>query len=187
MSSSIEPTAPADPVAILRSRSYLRLLVLAAVLGLPISALAYGFLAVVDELQTLTYTDLPKTLGFHGTPPWWPLPLLGVSGLLVGLTIRHLPGNGGHEPAQGLSTSGAPDAVELPGILLAALATLALGASLGPEAPLIALGGGLAVWLVRLSRRDIPPQARTVIGAAGSFAAVSALLGSPLLGAFLLM
>lgn len=187
MSPSIEPTAPADPVAILRSRSYLRLLVLAAVLGLPISALAYGFLAVVDELQTLTYTDLPKTLGFHGTPPWWPLPLLGVSGLLVGLTIRHLPGNGGHEPAQGLSTSGAPDAVELPGILLAALATLALGASLGPEAPLIALGGGLAVWLVRLSRRDIPAQARTVIGAAGSFAAVSALLGSPLLGAFLLM
>jgi H+/Cl- antiporter ClcA len=178
---------PAHPVAILRSRSYLRLLVLAAVLGLPISALAYGFLVVVDELKSLTYHDLPRALGFDGTPVWWPLPLLGVSGLLVGLTIRHLPGTGGHEPADGMSTSGAPDAVELPGVLLAALATLALGASLGPEAPLITLGGGLAVWVVRLSRREVPAQARTVVGAAGSFAAVSALLGSPLLGAFLLM
>ena len=180
-------TSPPNPPDTLQSRGYLRLLVLAAVLGLPISALSYGFLAVVDKLQSLTYTDLPKALGFDGTPPWWPLPLLGVAGVLVGLAISHLPGTAGHEPAEGMSTSGAPASAELPGIFLAALVSLALGAVLGPEAPLITLGSGLAVWTVRLSRRDIPAQARTVIGAAGSFAAVSTLLGSPLLGAFLLM
>lgn len=36
-------------------------------------------------------------------------------------------------------------------------------------------------------RRDPPEQMSAVLGAAGSFAAVSSLLGSPLLGAFLLM
>jgi H+/Cl- antiporter ClcA len=41
-------------------------------------------------------------------------------------------------------------------VLLAALATLSLGVVLGPEAPLIALGGGLAVLAVRLARRDMP-------------------------------
>jgi len=58
---------------------------------------------------------------------------------------------------------------------------------LGPEAPLIALGGGLAICAVRLAKRDAPAQARTTVAAAGSFAAVSALFGSPLAAAFLLM
>ncbi len=179
--------APPHPLDVLRSRGYLLLLLLAVALGIPISALAYGFLALVDELQKLAYTDLPKALGFDGTPPWWPLPLLGVGGLLVGLVIRFLPGTGGHEPSEGMVTSGAPAAAELPGIFLAALATLVCGAVLGPEAPLIALGGGLALWLARLPGREIPPGEQGVIGAAGSFAAISTLLGSPLLGAFLLM
>jgi hypothetical protein len=64
---------------------------------------------------------------------------------------------------------------------------LALGAVIGPEAPLIAIGGGLAAGAVRLAKRDAPPQAIQVVGAAGGFAAVSTLLGSPLSGAFLLM
>ncbi|MFB7310202.1 chloride channel protein [Streptomyces sp. NPDC056192] len=180
-------TAPPDPFAIVRTRGYTGLLVVAALLGVPISAAAFGFLALTHELQSLTYSDLPRALGFHSTPTWWPVPLLVVAGLLVGLTIRYLPGTGGHRPAEGMKTTGAPTAVELPGIVIAALASLGIGAVLGPEAPLIALGGGLAVWTVRLVKRDIRPNASAVVGAAGSFAAVSALLGSPLLGAFLLM
>jgi H+/Cl- antiporter ClcA len=58
---------------------------------------------------------------------------------------------------------------------------------LGPEAPLIAIGGGLAALTVRLVRKDAPPAAVTVMASAGSFAAISTLLGSPLLGAFLIM
>jgi hypothetical protein len=52
---------------------------------------------------------------------------------------------------------------------------------------MIALGGGLGVLAVRLVKRDAPPRTATVMAAAGSFAAISTLLGSPLLGAFLLM
>ncbi len=71
--------------------------------------------------------------------------------------------------------------------MLAAFATLSLGVVLGPEAPLIALGGGLGVIAVRLAKRDAPARTQTVVAAAGSFAAIATLLGSPLTGAFLLM
>jgi H+/Cl- antiporter ClcA len=179
---------PPDPLALLRSRSYIALLVLAAIIGVPISAAAYFFLALVSKLQGWVFTDLPKGLGFHGEPLWWPIPPLVLAGVLVALTIRYLPGKGGHSPADGFKVGGGPPVpAELPGIVLAALATLSLGVVLGPEAPLIALGGGLGVLAVRLVKRDAPPRTATVVAAAGSFAAVSTLLGSPLLGAFLLM
>ena len=182
------PDPPLDPLALLRSRSYVALLVLAAIIGVPVSAAAYFFLALVSKMQGWIFTDLPKGLGFHGEPLWWPIPPLVLAGVLVALTIRYLPGTGGHSPADGFKMGEGPAApIELPGIVLAALATLCLGVVLGPEAPLIALGGGLGVLAVRLVKRDAPPRTATVVAAAGSFAAVSALFGSPLLAAFLLM
>lgn len=181
-------TAPADPQALVRSRAYLVLLVLAAAIGVPVSAVAWGFLALVSKLQGWIFTDLPHGLGFHQEPMWWPLPPLALAGLLTALAIRYLPGTGGHSPADGFNASaGAPGPAELPGVIVAALATLSLGAVLGPEAPLIAIGGGLGVCAVRLARRDAPARTRAVVAAAASFAAISTLLGSPLVGAFLLM
>jgi chloride channel protein, CIC family len=176
-----------DPLALLRSRSYVQLLVLAALIGIPVSSAAYGFLKVVAWLQEAMFTDLPEGLGFDAPPTWWPLPLLALSGLLVALAIRHLPGTGGHSPADGFKPAGAVPPAELPGVLLAALATLSFGVVLGPEAPLILMGSGLGVLAVHLAARDAPDQAATVVAAAGSFAAISSLLGSPILGAFLLL
>jgi chloride channel protein, CIC family len=178
---------PADPTDQLRSLAYLRLLLLAAVVGAPISAAAYYFLHLINGIQRWVYADLPRALGFTQTPLWWPLPLLGIAGVLVGLMIRHFPGGGGHSPLDGFSGGHTPRPADLPGILLAAITSLGLGAVLGPEAPLIALGGGLAVLAVRLTRREVPDRVAAVVASAGSFAAISALLGSPLLGAFLLM
>ncbi|MBV9207952.1 MAG: chloride channel protein [Actinobacteria bacterium] len=180
-------TKPADPLALLRSRRYVALLVLAAILGVPIAAIAYFFLKLVAVLQRAVFTQLPSGLGFHGEPLWWPLLPLALAGVLVGLTIRYLPGRGGHSPADGFHAGGVITPAEIPGVFLAALATLALGAVLGPEAPLIALGGGLAVLAVRFRQRDLPAQTLAVVGAAGSFAAIATLFGSPLLAAFLLM
>jgi H+/Cl- antiporter ClcA len=181
-------TTPADPLALLRTRGYLVLLALAAIIGAPISAAAYFFLALVTKLQGWIFTDLPGGLGFAGEPLWWPVPPLVLAGVLVSLAIRYLPGTGGHSPAEGFKAGeGAPAPIELPGVVLAALATLSLGVVLGPEAPLIAIGGGLGVCAVRLVKRDAPATTSAVIAAAGSFAAISTLLGSPLLGAFLLM
>jgi H+/Cl- antiporter ClcA len=159
----------------------------AAALGVPVSFVAWGFLALVSKLQHWLFTSLPSGLGLGSGPAWWPFPMLAVGGLLVALSIRYLPGTGGHSPADGLQVGGGVRARELPGIALAALATLSFGASLGPEAPLIALGGGLAAWAVSRARAGSAPQVQVVIAAAGSFAAISTLLGNPIVGAFLLM
>ena len=176
-----------DPLQLLRSRRYVQLLVLAALRGVPVSAAAYGFLKLIAWLQEALFTDLPEGLGFDAPPTWWPLPILTLSGLLTALAIRHLPGTGGHSPADGFKTTGALPPRELPGVLLAALATLSFGVVVGPEAPLILIGSGLGVLAVRLAKKDAPDQAATVVAAAGSFAAISSLLGSPIVGAFLLL
>ena len=178
-----------DPKQVVRSKAYLSALVLAGILGIPISAMAYGFLTLVSKIQTYVFTDLPaQVIGGAAPPAWWPVPWLVLCGLLTGLTIQYLPGNAGHSPAFGFKAGGGPPlGSDLIGVFLAALTTLAFGAVLGPEAPLIALGGGLAALAVHLANKEAPPLAMTVMASAGSFAAVSTLLGSPILGAFLIM
>ena len=89
----------------MRSPGDLRLLVLAAVIGAPIAATAHGFLWLVDELQDWSHGPA-SDLGFDRQPTWWPLPLLALAGLLVGLTIRYLL-EGGESPADGF-TPGRP-------------------------------------------------------------------------------
>src|SRR3954451_2878327 len=58
------PAAAPDPQALLRSRSYIQILILAALAGLPISAAAYGFLVLVDHLQKWLFEDLPESLDY---------------------------------------------------------------------------------------------------------------------------
>ncbi len=186
MSAPLDPST-VDVPTLLRSRQYLVLLVLAGLIGVPISAVAYLFLKLVDESQTWVFSTLPSDLGFHPVPMWWPILPTVVAGVVVSLAIAYLPGHGGHEPADGFQAGGTPEPSWVPGVFLAALATLALGIVLGPEAPLILIGGGLGVLAVHLAARQAPPMTATVMAAAGSFAAISTLLGSPLLGAFLLL
>ena len=180
-------TTPPDGLAVMRSKAYLGVLVLAVVLGVPIAALAYGFLKLTALVQQWAFTDLPRALGQSEAPSWWPLLPLAASGLLTGLSIRLLPGHGGESPAAGFSGPGITPRAMLPGIFCAALAGIGLGAVIGPEMPLIALGGGLAYLAVTLVRRDLPRPAGALISATGSFAAISTLLGTPLAGAFLLL
>ena len=151
------PPAP-DPRALLRSPSYVVLLVLGAVVGAPIAAIAYFFLEAVGRTQRYLYESLPGDLGFDSAPWWWPLPLLVVGGLIVALAIQRLPGTGGHKPAEGFK-AGTTRPIELPGIAIAAFATLCCGAVLGPEAPLIAIGSGLGVLAVHLVKKDAPEMA----------------------------
>jgi len=181
-----QPAAP-DPLEVVKSKEYARGLVLAALIALPVAAVAYGFLVLVDWLQEALFTDLPEGLGFESTPIWWSIPLLATSGLLVALCIRSLPGNCGHSPSGGFQQGTPALPNELPGIALAALATLAFGAVLGPEAPLIAIGGGLGALAIRSVQRDAAPTAVALIATAGSFAAISTLVGSPLVAAFLML
>lgn len=160
---------------------------LAAIIGVLVSLASWGFLELIHQMQQWVYKDLPSGLGFGTVPAWWPLPVLGVAGVIIAAAIVRLPGGGGHEPSEGLKAGPPTTPIELPSVVLAALASVGLGLVLGPEAPLIALGTGLAILSVKLTKKDAPDQALAVMAAAGAFAAVSSLFGSPVIGAVLII
>jgi H+/Cl- antiporter ClcA len=172
-----------------KPRALLVLLLMAAVVGVFVSVVAWGFLELVHVIQTWVFTDLPKGLGYHsGAPGWLYLVVLGLSGLPVAFAIVRLPGGGGHVPAEGLKVGGDPVLpADLPGVMLAALASIGLGVVIGPEAPLIALGAGLGLFAIREVKRDTPDQAQAVIAGSGSFAAVAMIFGSPIIAAVILL
>ena len=146
-----------------------------------------GVLELVHGIQLGVYEDLPGDLGLDPVPLWWPLPWLALAGLATALAITRLPGRGGHVPAEGLPSGKLTEPIEVPGVLLAAMATLGFGLVLGPEAPLIALGMGLGVLAARAVKHDAPQQMVAVMAAAGSFAAVSTVFGSPVVGAVIII
>lgn len=148
-----EPAAlPVDPGSLLRSKSYRVLLVFAAVIGVVVSLASWGFLELIHYTQKWVYTELPGDLGFDKVPVWWPVPVLAVAGVIVSLAIVRLPGTGGHQAADGVKAGSPTKSVDLPGVVLAALASVGIGIVLGPEAPLIGLGTGLAVLAVRSAK-----------------------------------
>jgi H+/Cl- antiporter ClcA len=162
----------------------LRLVGLGALVGVPAALVAAGFLALVRELEHWLWHDLPERLDASG-PPWYLVLGLPVVGACIVLASRMLlPGDGGHEPLGGISV--APTAIaHAPGVALAAIGSLAFGAVLGPEAPLIALGSVVGVAFARLGR--VGEGESKVISTAGSFSAISALFGGPLVAAILLL
>ncbi len=173
----------------MRSKRFLVLLIVVSVIGILVSLATWCFLELIYQIQRELFTHLPHALGYTNGPPlWWSLPVLGVAGLLVALVIMRLPGNGGHLPARGLAVGGSPGSpVDLPGVILAGLAAVGFGLVIGPEAPLIALGSGLALATIRLGRREMAPQALLVVAGAGSFAALSFIFASPLIAAVILI
>jgi H+/Cl- antiporter ClcA len=162
----------------------LRLVVVGGVLGVPAALLAAVFLAIVHEVEHWLWTDLPHDIGTK-TPPWYLVIGLPVVGAAVCVVARSLlPGDGGRTPLQGLS--GPPTPIKYaPGIALAALGTLSFGAVLGPEGPLIALGSVAGLAVATLARAGKKESA--VLAGAGSFAAIAALFGGPIVGGLMMV
>jgi H+/Cl- antiporter ClcA len=158
----------------LTAAAYFRLILLGALIGIPAALVAAGFLALVHVLGRWLWEDLPDAMG-HAAPPWYLVIGLPMVGALIVLGARTLlPGDGGHDPLEGISAKPTPPS-HGPGVALAAIGSLAFGAVLGPEAPLIALGSVVGLVLtswVRLGTRET-----AVMGTAGSFSAISALFG----------
>jgi H+/Cl- antiporter ClcA len=164
--------------------AYLRTIALAALLGIPVAFAAVLYETVVHDAVRVVWQEIPDGFGWTEPAGWYVIVVPGLAGLLVAAAMR-LPGHGGHAPLEGLGTDPVRP-VDLLSILTAALATLALGPVLGPEAPLIALGLGLGTLAVRFagSAGDGPPA--QLLTLAGAFAAISTLFGGPLVAAFLL-
>ncbi|AUG82184.1 chloride channel core [Kitasatospora sp. MMS16-BH015] len=186
-----QPQAGADDQAgqlrrVLTSRGYLGMLGVSVLVGAPVSLAAFGFVGLEHELQHWVWESLPDAAGFDRAPWWWPLPALLLAGLLLAPVVTRLPGHGGHTPVLGLG--GPPtQPLEVPGVVLAALACLPLGTVLGPEAPLMAIGSGLALLAVRSAKRAAQPKLGVILGMAGSTAAISTIFGSPIVAAVMVI
>lgn len=173
---------PAQPA--IDGREYLRLIGLGALIGVPAAFVAIAFLGLVHEAEQLLWTTIPESMGLD-SPPWWMVLLFPVVGaLLVWFARVKLPGDGGHEPVHGLNAAPTPLSYA-PGVALAAFGSLAFGAVVGPEAPLIALGSTVGMLAVKWRKLQGPSE--TVMSTAGSFSAVSALFGGPIVAGALLL
>ena len=170
----------------LASRGYSALLVVSALIGVPVALVAFGFLALVTNLEDWVWASVPEALGWDQPAAWYAVVVLVVAGLLVGLVVTYLPGRGGHLPAKGFA-GGMPSSVELPGVFAAALLSLVLGAVVGPEAPLVALGGGLVLFVASQTKLAEQPQGMKLLAVAGSAAAIATLFGNPLVAAVLML
>ncbi|PYC69162.1 chloride channel core [Streptomyces tateyamensis] len=170
----------------LRSPGYLKLLLLAALIGVPVSLVAFGFLSLEHELQHWVWESLPDRLGFARAPWWWPLPTLALAGVLVAPVLRWMTGHGGHLPVKGLGGPPQPPKA-LPSVVLAALIALPLGTSLGPEVPLMAIGSGLALMAAARAQREDRPKAAAIVGTAGSTAAIATVFGNPVVGCVMVL
>jgi H+/Cl- antiporter ClcA len=165
-------------------RTYLTLILLGAAVGIPAAYLSALFLAAIHGLEHLLWDKLPDALG-ASSPPWYLVVGLPVAGAVVVAAARAwLPGDGGHRPLAGLSHDATPVSY-VPGVVLAAIGTLAFGAVLGPEAPVMALGSAVGMLCVRFARVTGRPAG--VLSAAGQFSAISALFGGPLVAGVLLV
>ena len=157
-----------------------------ALIGVPVALIAWGFLVLVHELENVVWENVPKALGMS-TPAWWfGLIVLTLAGVIVGVTIAKLPGTGGHIPAHGLG-GGQPLPLEMPSIVIAALVSLVLGAVVGPEAPLVAIGSGIVVVALHKTKVGAQPQALQLLAVAGSAAAIATIFGNPVVGAVLML
>jgi H+/Cl- antiporter ClcA len=163
--------------------AYLRTLVLAALIGVPVAFAAVLFQTALHDVIDLVWDEIPDWLGQSEPAGWYVVLVPALAGLIVAGLVR-LPGHGGHPPLEGIGVDPVAP-IELVSILPAALASLALGLVLGPEAPLIALGLGLPPLILRLIGTHGANEQLLVL--AGAFAAIAALFGGPLIAALLLL
>ena len=118
----------------------------------------------MDYVQEI-FTHLPMASACRASPAWWPLPVLAIGGVAA-LAIRYLPGRGRPITAGPFRPHGAPAPAELPGLLLAALATLVFGTVLGPEMAAITL---ITVWVPALVIVFIPGWSRPKLATPSSW------------------
>src|SRR5512132_4037571 len=95
--STPSPAPGGPPPAAPLPREYVRILVLAALLGAPVAVAAAAFMSLSHWLTTLVWTTIPDGAGWTAPPWWYVLVVPTVAGLVVAAAMR-LPGHGG-EPA----------------------------------------------------------------------------------------
>jgi chloride channel protein, CIC family len=173
ISTSGEPETP------IKTRYYL-LLLYAALFGAGAALLTAGYITLYN--WGIKFFQQPSSLFKIGGISFWPLILLTIAGVLIGLAIKFFGQHAGLGVAQGqYAKTGRINPRYVPSILLEAFIALWSGAAVGPEGPLVFLSGGVGSFFadrLKIEKDDVPLLVYSAIaGAFGGF------FGSPVVGA----
>ena len=167
----------------IQPRPYLKLLVLAAVLGLISAVITFIFLVLVQAGQTLIWDQVAHAVGLSA--PAFTLIVCTLGGLLVGVLVKIFGDHSGifAEMMQEFGHTGRFNYRHAPGIVITALASLISGGSLGPEAPLADVCGSLGTWITDKLKLD--ERNTRSLGFTGISGMLAAFITSPFGGALL--
>jgi H+/Cl- antiporter ClcA len=170
-----------DPHA--KLKSYLRLMLLVALLGAVSAVITFVFIALVNVITDLLWKQAPIELGIDTRLFTFVVCTLG--GLLVGLLVKIF---GDHnaifaELMQEFGKTGRFDYRHAPGIVITAFVSLISGGSLGPEAPLADACGGVGTLAAEKLKLD--EQETRTMGYGGLSAMLGAFVTNPFGGALL--
>jgi H+/Cl- antiporter ClcA len=159
--------------------SYYLLMVYAALFGAGAAVLTAAYITLYS--QGATFFEQPSHFGVR-IGRFWPLVLLTVGGVLLGLAIKFFGQHAGLGIAQSqYAKTGRVTPRYLPSLMIEAFITLWSGAAVGPEGPMVFLNGGVASFVadrLKIEKDDVPLLVySSIAGAFGGF------LGSPVVGA----
>jgi H+/Cl- antiporter ClcA len=159
-------------------RPYLKLLLLAALLGLVSAVITFIFMVLVHTGQTLIWEQAAQTVGVSA--PVFTLVICALGGLVVGVLVKIFGDHSGifAEMMLEFGKTGRFNYHHAPGIVITALVSLVAGGSLGPEAPLADACGSLGTLTAEKLKLD-ERETRSL-----SFAGLSGMLASFLTSPF---
>jgi len=162
----------------LRTRTYIGLLLIVVGVAVVIALATLAFLGAYSGLHDLVWEELPEALGIDDPYSWYALAVTTLGGIAVGVLLRVVPGHGGPGPAEGhgIGMEEVPPIYAV-GMVLVSLVSLTAGASLGPEAALLAVALAVGALLAERLRRA---ELSKVFGMSGVGSLLSGLFGSPL-------
>jgi len=157
---------------------YYRLMLYAALFGALSSLITAGYITLYN--QGIKFFGQVNLSLFNIN--FWPLVLLSLAGVSIGLAIKFFGQHGGLGIAQRqYAQTGSINYRSLPSILLQAFIALWSGAAVGPEGPLVFLTGGVGSFVSeRLKLRKDDVQVLVYSAIAGGF---GGFFGSPVIGA----
>jgi H+/Cl- antiporter ClcA len=168
----------------LRTRTYLRLLLLASVVAAGMAVATIAFLLAYSGLKDVLWEEIPQALDLD-PHSWYTLVVTSLGGLVVGVLLAIVPGHGGPSPAHGhgIGMEQLPP-LHAAGAVLVSLVSLVVGASLGPEAALLTVA--LAIGTI-VGGRVGRPELEKLVGGSGVGSLLSGLFGSPIAPAVLML
>jgi len=159
----------------LQNRGFYKLLLYAVILGAIVGGATALFLEVLHWLEHFIWEEVPHLLPGFGSLPFFTLIVSVIGGLLVGICI-HFFGEYPMELKEALEdfrAHGRFDETHVWQGVVTALVSLGFAASLGPEAALVGLAGGLgslAARFIKASGREAQMMSYfSMSGALGAF------------------